>query len=161
MDCVYLNYIKKCVASPHPSGIYTPTPNELEKFCTNSEEMWSCSRLRQYRVHLQAQGGNTNLSNVNNNTNNNTNTNTNNSSSLNLDVQDALELAFTMVERKNGISDDEKNEINARIAVLEKELGKGENGIDNNKIERIKQGFQRYSWLVPTIVDIITKSLPK
>ncbi len=43
--------------------------------------------------------------------------------------------------------------------MLERELGKDPKQIDKGKIERIRQGFEKYGWLIPTIVEIIAKGL--
>jgi hypothetical protein len=129
---------------------------EKLQYCNSRTEMQSCPRLIVFKTVLEAQRGNTSVSNVNNNANYNTN---NNSTNLNLNVKETFELARLMVEGKRGISEDEKVEIYARISMLERELGKDKTQIDKSKIERIKQGFEKYSWLIPIVADIIKKGL--
>ena len=158
MNCTYLDFNGKCRSSPVYGGIYNPTPEEKANYCTNDSEMRCCPRLQIYQSHLEATGRSARVSNINTNTNTNTNTN-NNSSNLSVDVKDAFELVYTMVEGKKGLSEDEKVEINARISMLEKELGKGQKEIDKSKVERIRQGFEKYGWLIPTIAEIIAKGL--
>jgi hypothetical protein len=86
----------------------------------------------------------------------NTNTNTN-SLNLSQDLKEDFELAYATVEAKKDISQDEKDLVNGRLLVLEREVGKGKEKTDKSKIQRLRDGFEKYSWLIPIIVDIIKK----
>ncbi len=49
--------------------------------------------------------------------------------------------------------------INGRLLVLEREIGKEKEKINKDKIQRLREGFEKYSWLIPVIIDIVKKGL--
>jgi hypothetical protein len=156
MDCPYLLFNGTC----DTGGVYRPSEEEKQKYCNNEIEMRYCPRSRIFLENLRARQGNSaqSVTNVNNVTSNNVNTN-NNSLTLSPEIKDTFELAYTIVEGRKGLSEDEKGEITARIQILEKEMGKEQGQRDKGKIERIRQGLEKYGWLLPTIVEIIAKGL--
>ena len=122
MNCPYLDSIGHCKSSPVWGGIYNPTVEEKERYCTNGSEMKYCPRLQLYQSHLEATGKGATVSNKNTNVNTNTNTNTNtNSSYLSLEVKDAFGLAYATVDAKRDISSDEKASIDGRLLILQRD----------------------------------------
>jgi hypothetical protein len=112
-----------------------------------------CPRSQIFLENLRARKGNSSQSISINNVNTNIN-----SLTLSPEIKDALELAYTIVEGRKELSENEKGEITARISMLEKELEKEREQRDKGKIERIRQGLEKYGWLIPTIAGIIAKA---
>jgi hypothetical protein len=122
-------------------------------------EIRSCPRFKSLHSHLEALNNKgARLENVNLNTNTLTNTSTT-SFNLSLDLKEAFEIAYNTVEAKKDITQDERDSINGRLLTLEKELEKGSAKTDVSKVERLRVGFEKYSWLIPIIIDIIKKAL--
>jgi hypothetical protein len=156
MNCIYMNKDGVCTASPVNNGYGAISPTEEEKlrFCINENGMKQCPRMELILRHIATVNQGSYVSNINTNTNSNIN-----SVSLSQDLKEDFELAYATVEAKKGISQDEKDLINGRLLVLEREIGKGKEKIDKSKIQRLREGFEKYSWLVPIIIDIIRKGL--
>jgi hypothetical protein len=153
-----MDNVEHCVASPINGGrgSYEPTETEKKDFCNNVANMRFCPRLDTVLRHIAALNKGSVLSNVNTNLNNNTNSN---SVNINEDLKESFELAYAVVEAKKDITEDEKDLINGRILVLEKEVAKGRERIDSGKIQRLRATFEKYAWLAPVIIDIVKKAL--
>jgi hypothetical protein len=159
MNCPYLDGIGHCRASPLWNNIYNPTEEEKEDYCTDELEMRCCPRLQLFQSHLEAiNSKGANVSNINTNTSANTNINTN-VVNLSVEIREAFEIAYATVEAKKDISQDEKDVINGRLLVLERELAKDPEKIDASKVQRLRAGFEKYGWLIPIIIEITKKAL--
>lgn len=158
MNCIYLNRQGFCTASPINGGHGATKPTEEEKlqFCNSIDGMRQCPRLYLIQKHIAMINKGSYISNINTNTNTNINTN---SLNLSQDLKEDFEIAYATVEAKRDISQDEKDLINGRLLVLEREIGKGKEKIDKSKIQRLRKGFEKYGWLIPIIIDIIKKGL--
>lgn len=157
MNCPFLDLTECCNMKPIFNFLYDPSTDELKSYCTNELDMTSCPRRMILEGFLRAsrgKGDGTSITNVNTNTNRNTNTLL---TSLSVEVVEAFELAKATVEAKKNLSEDEKDAIYGRLLVLERELAKGQGNIDKGKIQRLKEGFEKYGWLIPTVIDILKK----